>query len=397
MLRVLIQNRPDSSENPGGDTIQMEQTASFLRRLGHQVDISLDLQPDLSSYDLVHLSNLTRPFETLLQAENARGLGKPYILNAIYWDLRTVIPSHAYVFPHSLIRRLPTSAWRWLDRLRCRYGTRPGRETCRQLNLRSVQEIQAHILRGARFIVVNSEAEKTHLADCFGGVLLARIHVVMNGVSPILGPCDLAAPRKAGTFLCAGAIGPRKNQLGLVQAFRRLPKERLLILGQSAPGHARYRKAVERAAGSNVEFHDRVLHERMCDYLKQTKALVQPSYIETPGLVAMEAAAAGLPIVVSDVEPVREYFGKLAFYCDPASPDSIVDACRLAAQHGASDGVDFADRFKWERVLSPLESVYKQLCSELGAHHGPFHSQDVEGQVIPVFAVDRVLTAEPAQ
>lgn len=397
MLRVLIQNRPDSLENPGGDTIQMEQTAAFLRRLGHQVDLSLDLQPDLSGYDLVHLSNLTRPFEALLQAENARRLGKPYVLNAIYWDLRAVIPSHAYGFPDSLIRRLPASAWRWLDRLRCRYGTRPGKETCRRLNLRSIREIQAHILRGARFIIVNSEAEKTHLADCFGGVLLARIHVVMNGVSPILSPCKLAAPRNTGAFLCAGAIGPRKNQLGLVQAFRRLPEERLLILGQTAPGHARYRKAVERAAGSNVEFHDRVLHERMCDYLRQTKALVQPSYIETPGLVAMEAAAAGLPIVVSDVEPVREYFGELAYYCDPGSLDSIVDACRLAAQHGACDGVEFAGRFKWERVLSPLESVYKQLCSDLGVHSERFDSDGVERQVVPAFAVDGVPTAKLAQ
>jgi glycosyltransferase involved in cell wall biosynthesis len=223
--------------------------------------------------------------------------------------------------------------------------------------------LQADILRGARFILPNSEAEKQHLIERFGSTFQDRIRVVMNGVSPLPPRADAGQPRDI--FLCAGAIGPRKNQLGLVKAFRQLPEEQLLLLGATASGCRRYRRAVERAAGQNVEFHEPIPHDRMGAFLQRAKAYVQPSYIETPGLGAMEAAAAGIPIVVSDVAPVREYFGTFAHYCDPARPDSIARAC-LAAAKSTCDGEPLARRFDWDTVLTPLESVYSELAANLG-------------------------------
>ena len=364
MLNVLIQNRQDTRQNPGGDTIQMDHTARFLRRIGCKVDVSFDLTPDLGAYDVVHLFNLMRPFETLMQAENARRQGKPYVLNTIYWDLRAAIPRRAHGFPHSLLRMLPASAWTWLDRARLGIVQAPGKDTCRSLNLRDIREIQTHILKGARLMIANSHAEKQHLAECFKDIRLDRIRVVMNGVTPVLLPNDRPVSRGDGNFLCAGAIGLRKNQLNAVRAFRQLPQETLVLLGQTAPGHQRYRRAVEQAAGPNVEFCDRIPHEEVREFMKQAKVYIQPSYIETPGLAAMEAAAAGIPIVVSDVRPVREYFGSIACYCDPASPDSIAEASRQALERDAGDGAEFARRFDWDSVLEPLESIYAELGAE---------------------------------
>ena len=48
----------------GGDTVQIEKTKEQLEKLGVEVDISLELEPDLSAYDLVHLTNVTRIQET---------------------------------------------------------------------------------------------------------------------------------------------------------------------------------------------------------------------------------------------------------------------------------------------------------------------------------------------
>ncbi|MBN2559421.1 MAG: glycosyltransferase [Phycisphaerae bacterium] len=373
MLRVLIQNRPDSMENPGGDTVQMDWTARYLRKLGHEATVSFDLTPDLAGYDLVHLFNLTRPFETLEQAENARRQAKPYVLSSVYWDLESAIPWRAYAFPGRWLRRLPAWSSRCVERARFRFQERRGRPTFRKLGFRDVQDIQDHIIRGARFVLPNSEAEKEHILARFGGACRGRIRVVMNGVSPVLpqraataalGPERAESPRR-GAFLCAGALGPRKNQINLVRAFRLLPEERLLVLGGTAAGCGRYRRAVERAAGPNVEFPGRVPHERVGEFLRQAKAYVQPSYIETPGLAAMEAAAAGIPIVVSDVRPVREYFGSLAHYCDPNSPESIARACRAAGAAGACDGREFASRFAWDKVLAPMESIYAEIAAEL--------------------------------
>ncbi|MFH1420017.1 MAG: glycosyltransferase [Planctomycetota bacterium] len=373
MLRVLVQNRPDSAENPGGDTVQMDWTVRFLRELGHDVEVSFDLRPDLHGYDLVHLFNLTRPFQTLAQAENANRHGKPYILSSIYWDIEGAIPWHAYEFPSWLLRLLPAPVWKRLARIR-RRSKGPVQKTGSESSAsRDIREVQAEIVRGARIILPNSEAEKQHILDRFATARSDRIRVVLNGVSPLVTVKNKASPARRRVFLCAGAIGPRKNQLILVRAFKSLSGERLLLLGQTGAGCERYRRAVERIAGPNVEFREPVSHERMGEVLAGAKVLVQPSYIETPGLAAMEAAAAGVPIVVSDAAPVREYFGSLGHYCNPASVQSIVGACRaaaLTAETPADDrgsGMAFSQRFGWARVLAPLGAIYAELAADVAA------------------------------
>ena len=343
-----MQNRPDSEANPGGDTVQMEQTVRALRHAGHEVTISFELNSDLSGFDLVHLFNLTRPFETFDQAENAKRQATPYVLSSVYWDLDAAVPWHAYEFPRNWWRRLLPEQFRRAMRQRGAAQENP-------------RNLQQQILQGARLVFPNSEAEATHILERFEGLSPDRFCVVRNGVSQPSGSNSISAGDDSGVFVCAGAIGPRKNQLNLVKAFRQLPNERLLILGGIAPRSERYYEATMRAAGPNVEFHEYMPHEEVSGVLRIAKALVQPSFIETPGLSAMEAAAVGTPIVVADVAPVREYFGDLGHYCDPASPASIAETCRRACLAQKRDGRVFAETYEWMTVLEAMTRAYVEL------------------------------------
>ena len=361
-----MQNRPDSETHPGGDTVQMEWTARFLRSLGHEVVISFELEPDLDGFDLVHLFNLTRPHETFVQAENARRQSKTYVLSSVYWDLESAVPWHAYEFPRNWWRRMMPETLRL--RLRRFHGV--GR--CSGMRSKRGNDdpriLQASILQNARFVFPNSEAEKAHLLERFARLSPDRLHVVRNGVArPSMERIRPLHVDAKDIFVCAGAIGPRKNQLNLVKAFKLMTNERLLIIGRAAPGSERYHQAVIRAGGSNVSFHKNVPHDGMAAVFQDAKACVQPSFIETPGLSAMEAASLGVPIVVADVAPVREYFGELGCYCDPASARSIADACGEAWQASRLDGTAFRDAYEWDRVLEPMGRVYAMLESELGA------------------------------
>ena len=71
-MKVLMQSRKNFFELRGGDTVQLEKTKMELEKLGVEVDFSLDFEPDLSNYDLVHLSNVTRIQETYLHVKNAK-------------------------------------------------------------------------------------------------------------------------------------------------------------------------------------------------------------------------------------------------------------------------------------------------------------------------------------
>jgi glycosyltransferase involved in cell wall biosynthesis len=63
---------------------------------------------------------------------------------------------------------------------------------------------------------------------------------------------------------------------------------------------------------------------------------VLPSLFETTGLVSLEAAAAGCAVVTTDRGYAREYFGELAYYCDPRRRDSIRSAVADALSGGPS-------------------------------------------------------------
>jgi glycosyltransferase involved in cell wall biosynthesis len=351
----------------------MEATARFLRDSGHRVTVSFELQPDLAGVDLVHLFNLTRPHETAAQADHARRGGKPYVLSSVYWDIENVVPWHAYEFPRCLahlclpagLRRAARRAALWPRRL-------AGGSTCETAVPHQADPVrlQASILRGARLVFPNSRAERDLLLARFPFLQPDRLCVTPNGIAPP----DLSDARQRddtkraeanAPFVCAGAIGPRKNQLNLVKAFRHLAGERLLIIGQPSPGNASYERAVRRAAGTNVELRGPVPHAEMSAILAGAKALLQPSFIETPGLSAMEAAAHGTPIVVADVAPVREYFGNLAHHCYPDSPGSIAEACREAARAKRTDGRIFAAAHAWPTALQPMAVAYSALEGEV--------------------------------
>ena len=86
-MKVLMQSRKNFFELRGGDTVQLEKTKMELEKLGVEVDFSLDFEPDLSNYDLVHLSNVTRIQETYLHVKNAKKQGKPIVLSTIFWPM----------------------------------------------------------------------------------------------------------------------------------------------------------------------------------------------------------------------------------------------------------------------------------------------------------------------
>ena len=71
-MNVLFQSRKTLFSAPGGDTTQILKTKEYLEKWGINVDISLDLTPDVSKYDIVHVFNLMRPQELYLQVKNAK-------------------------------------------------------------------------------------------------------------------------------------------------------------------------------------------------------------------------------------------------------------------------------------------------------------------------------------
>ena len=93
---------------------------------------------------------------------------------------------------------------------------------------------------------------------------------------------------------------PRKNLLGLIEGLRTtgLP---LVVIGEPPPGHEGYDRQCRHAGRGFVRWLGKLEHED--DFLGSAYAaarvLALPSWFETPGLVALEAALAGCAVVLT--------------------------------------------------------------------------------------------------
>src|SRR6185503_486743 len=89
-------------------------------------------------------------------------------------------------------------------------------------------------------------------------------------------------------------------------------------------------RLVEELGGENLVRFERLPQEMVASAMRGAAAHALPSFAEGSALASMEAASAGVPVVVSNRSSEFEYYGDLAVYCDPLDPASIRSAVERA-------------------------------------------------------------------
>jgi glycosyltransferase involved in cell wall biosynthesis len=371
MKRILIFDRLNSKEFPGGDTVQIQAIASYLRGKGHELIITSDLSIDLRDCDIIFIFNLTNPIEAYLQAMLAVKYEKPYILFPVYWNLDQLnIPS--WSIGSYFKQKLPSPIKSLFRLLRF---SKLHKEMLRKLNvplfrLYNLAKMNQFTLQHATYICPNSVAEITHLSSQFPiKDMDEKCRIIYNGVdwSAIHSVIEKKPSIKEGLpkeyICCVGGIGPRKNQLNLVKAIEEIPDLHLIIIGRVHKMNDSYYTKVKNAANENVTFMDNVPQNEVFSILMNSLGHIQPSYIETPGLVSMESAALGIPIGVSELPPVMEYFKENANYCKPDDIESI-RLCIMKMLSTNRPKIEelqkrITQQFDWSVVLKELDSLLR--------------------------------------
>jgi glycosyltransferase involved in cell wall biosynthesis len=217
-------------------------------------------------------------------------------------------------------------------------------------------------------ICPNSHAEAGQLRSLFG-VDPSRFAVIPNGVLSKFREASPALFRRrfgGGDFvLFVGRVEPRKNTLLLIRAVRSLGLH-LVILGTAPPEFSFYLKRCQVAGGDAVSWLPAVDHEAslLASAYKAARVLALPSWFETPGLAALEAALAGTAVVITPFGSTREYFGDRVVYARPDSPGEI----KKAIERGWSEGPDprlagfVAAHYLWPLVAERTAEVYDQVA-----------------------------------
>jgi len=105
-------------------------------------------------------------------------------------------------------------------------------------------------------------------------------------------------------FLSVQRIAPPKRVELQIEAFRRLPEEKLTIVG--AYDDRTYAKMLKEIAPKNVEFMGSVSDKKLVDLYSRCKAVIQTSVDEPFGQVPIEAMASGKPSIAVNEGGFRE-------------------------------------------------------------------------------------------
>jgi glycosyltransferase involved in cell wall biosynthesis len=371
MSEIVFVTRTDERLHFGGDTVQSLAMETYLLDHGYRVRRAVKVDTTVSPDDLVVLMNLTRPIEAYANAVVCTKRRIKYILFPVYWDLDSLGMDAG---PKQRLKNLLSPRGRDIIRILKKVAnSRRGAEWKILMDHRAwnTQLMGRYVLENAAYVCPNSVAEWEHIIKTFDA-RLENVRVVHNGV--LVGDHEMdKVPNSVAALLpdppyilCMGAIGPRKNQLTLVRATKETGT-RVVILGGVAPGSQAYAQSVRREAGHEVMFIPAQTHGVAMAILRMAKGHVQPSFIETPGLASLEAAALGLPIGVADVPPVREYFAEHAYYCDPHGVDSVARMLRSMQQDpGVSEerSLYITRRYSWDRALKPLGDLVDEMGSD---------------------------------
>lgn len=181
-----------------------------------------------------------------------------------------------------------------------------------------------------------------------------------------------AAPDADATpiVLCVGAVCLHKNQNNFIRALDPLAEQKkieVVFLGQTDAGAygAEFLQLVKaRAWCEHAGFAGR---ERVKEFFKTATALALPTLEDNCPMVVLEAMAAGVPVLASNVGGVPDLVEpeKTGLLCDPQSPESF--------------------RAGLARLLDDRELCRRLAVAAKQQAHERFHPQVIAGQHLEIY------------
>lgn len=364
-MKVLFQTRTNLYTAPGGDLIQILKTKEYLEKLGVTVDISLEFEPNLEGYDVVHLFNLMDPQDIYLQCINAKRQNKKIVLSTIYGLYTEYEQKARGGFAQKIANVLSPYQIGYLKNIIRHYHENRFHKGVIKMLFKGYYGLMKEITNNVDVFLPNSISEMNRVAKEFK-LENYKFEAIPNSIDQkIFNNSHIDSNNKflkyKDCIVCAARIEGRKSTLNLVRAINKTNYQ-LVLVGNESKNQKKYVDLVHEEAGKNVTFLGPIPHEELKELYQVAKVHALVSWMETPGLSSLEAAAMGCNIVVTRKGDTEEYFEDYAFYCEPDDVNSIIDAIDNA--YNAPFQVELKNKilqeYIWEKAAEKTLKAYQK-------------------------------------
>jgi len=236
-------------------------------------------------------------------------------------------------------------------------------------------------LETAEKIVAVSENTKNDIIELIG-IAPEKISVIYSGnnlikreVSEIEKQEFLSAQNISGRFiLYLGTIEPRKNIIGLIQAFNQLKTQerfkdlKLVLAGAKGWKTRLIDKEWQKSAYQNDIIFLGYISKKDKEILYSSATVfVYPSYYEGFGFPPLEAMTYGLPVICSNVSSLPEVVAEAALMINPFKPAEMAEALELILldeklrTNLINKGYERSKLFSWDETAREYLKIFREL------------------------------------
>ena len=334
-MKILFDHQLPFLLAHGGLQIQIERTKEALEAVGIDIEY-LRWWEDSQKGDIIHFFGRANPS----QIDFAHAKGMKYVMSELFTGQGSRTPTQLRlqgILEKTLRKTVPATflaSFRW----------------------------DAYQKTDALLVGTPWEAE---VAKLLFAPPPEKIHIVPNGVEDVffLDPNSPATPRK-NELICTATITPRKRVVELAEAAI-LSETPLRILGapygEEDPYYRRFLVLAEQRP--NLIRYTGALKDRaeLASAYKEARGFVLLSTMETRSLSAEEAAAAGCPLLLSDLPWARSVFGDRVQYCPVHASKRLTANC-LRSFYDAAPGMSPPPSpCRWDYVANQLLDLYRSL------------------------------------
>jgi len=236
---------------------------------------------------------------------------------------------------------------------------------------RQVHAVESWLVRESDSLITCSASMCDEITDLFGPGL-AEITVIRNGIDAARWPFASRRRRSGPAELLF--VGRLEYEKGVHDAIAALPRIRrahpgttLTIAGEGTQQSWLVEQARKHRVLKATRFVGRLDHDELLAALHRADAAVLPSHYEPFGLVALEAAAAGTPLVTTNIGGLGEAVinGETGMSCPPRdvtrlakAVGAVLDDPAAAARRARAARERLTSDFDWRTVADETAQVY---------------------------------------